>query len=363
MRRLDAALVLTSRYRYQSGAKAPHSKEISLEANVKRILSVAALFGVLLLFWACYPASEVGYSNPQESTINQWLIEFRNSEAKLQLTMRYRRKGDTGFSYSNTGFGVTLDQLTGLQREQVLSTTGTNVRFQLKRDAGTFNFEGWFKDGNGSGHFTFSPNTAFASELARQGFGRPTDEQLLSLALGDTGFAFINELKAQGYDTSTVEQLIRMSNHGVRLEYLQGLKSLGYSVKTTELVVRMKDHGVGLNFIRELAGLGYTELAPEELIRTKDHGVSTTFVSELKALGYERLPLEDLVRMKDHGVSAAFIKELKELGYSNVGVEQLVRLKDHGVSASYIRRMKDKGYGDLSLDEYIRLRDRGEREE
>jgi hypothetical protein len=62
--------------------------------------------------------------------------------AKLQLTMRYQRRGNRGFSYSNTGFGVTLDQLVGLTREQVMSASGTNVRFQLKRDAGTFNFEG-----------------------------------------------------------------------------------------------------------------------------------------------------------------------------------------------------------------------------
>ena len=77
--------------------------------------------------------------------------------------MRYRRHGDSGFSYNNHGFNVTLDQLSGLTREQVMSATGTNVRFQLKRDAGTFNFEGWFKEGNGSGHFTFSPNSSFAA--------------------------------------------------------------------------------------------------------------------------------------------------------------------------------------------------------
>jgi hypothetical protein len=345
----------------------------------------------LSLLWACYPAAEVSYSSPQDSTAYQWLIEFKSSEARLQLTMRYQRQGDHGFSYSNTGFGVTLDQLAGLTREQVLSASGNNVRFQLKRDAGTFNFEGWFREGNGSGHFTFSPSSSFANELARQGFGKPNDEQLLSLAMSDTGFAFINELKAQGYDTSTVEQLVRMGNHGVRLEYLQGLKSLGYSIKSTDLVVRMKDHGVSLNFIRELTGLGYSNLSTDELVRTKDHGVSaryinefvaagynranldewitlkdhgvsTEFVNELKELGYARLPLEELVRMRDHGVSAAFIKELKDLGYSNTSIEQLVRLKDHGVSAAYIRRMKERGYADLSLDEFIRLRDRGERE-
>jgi len=149
-----------------------------------RIVYLTVLAAVVLVALACY--SEVSYSNPQESTVNQWLIEFKTSEAKLQLSMRYQRQGDRGFSYSDTDFGVTLDQLPGLTREQVLSVSGTNVHFQLKRDAGTFNFEGWFKEGNGSGHFTFSPNSSFASELARQGFGKPTDEQLLSLAMSDT---------------------------------------------------------------------------------------------------------------------------------------------------------------------------------
>ena len=44
------------------------------------------LFAILTLLWAYYPAPEVTYSNPQESTVNQWLIEFRTNEAKLQLT-------------------------------------------------------------------------------------------------------------------------------------------------------------------------------------------------------------------------------------------------------------------------------------
>src|SRR5262249_2055909 len=159
-----------------------------------------------------------------------WLIEFRPGDPKLQLTMNYRRANDRGFSYNNTDFGVDLDQLTGLTRDQVMSAMGTNVHFQLKRDAGTFDFEGWFKHGNGSGHFTFEPSSSFNAELGRLGFGKATDEQLQSLAMADTGMAFINELKAQGYDTATVDQLVRMANHGVRLEYLQGLKSLGYSV-------------------------------------------------------------------------------------------------------------------------------------
>lgn len=295
-------------------------------------LGFLVLFASLAIGFACYRATQVSYSTPQELVSSQWMIEYKPTESKLQLTMRYRRQRDSGFSTNDTYTGVTIDQLVGLSRDQVMSTNGTNVKFQLNRDAGAFHFEGWFRQGNGSGHFTFAPNTSFAADLSRQGFGSATNEQLLSLAMSDTGSAFIAELRAQGYDTNTVEQLVRMSNHGVRLDYLQGLKAMGYSVKTTELVVRMKDHGVSLNFIRELGALGYSDLAPELLIRTKDHGVSTSFINELK-----------------------------EIGHHNVAIDQLVRLKDHGVSASYIKRMTDKGYGGLPLEQYIRMKNRGDR--
>ena len=100
------------------------------------------LMATLTLLWACYPVSHVTYSDPQDSSINQWLIEVKTGEANLQLTMRYSRKRDSGgFSYNSTGFGIPLEQLTGLTREQAMSS-GAHVEFQLKRDAGTFNFDG-----------------------------------------------------------------------------------------------------------------------------------------------------------------------------------------------------------------------------
>jgi hypothetical protein len=364
---------------------------MSITSSV-RSLRFLVLLPLLTLFLACYPDTPVTYSNPQQLSISQWLIEMPTGDNQVQLSMRYSRKRDGyGSGYSNTDFRVPFDQLVGLTREQAMSS-GSHVQFQLKRDAGVFNFEGWFKEGNGSGHFTISPNATFAADLSRQGLGKATDEQLLSMALGDAGYALISELRSQGYDLSTVEQLVRMAEHGVRLDYVQGLKSLGYSLKSVDFLVKMRDHGVNLNFIHELAGLGFTGLSAEDLIRTrdhgvsarfinefiaagysratledwitlKDHGVSTEFVSALKDLGYTRLDLDTLLTMKDHGVSASFIKELKDIGYDSVPVEQLVRLKDHGVSAAYIKRLKDRGYGDLSLDEFIQLRDRGTKDE
>src|SRR5688500_6093184 len=118
--------------------------------------------------------------------------------------MHYRRDRENGRSNQrSTDLEIALDQLTGLTRDQIMSSAGNVVRFQLKRDAGTFNFEGWFKDGNGSGHFTFGPSSSFAGDLSRLGFGTANDEQLQALAMSDVGSAYINELRAQSYASTT----------------------------------------------------------------------------------------------------------------------------------------------------------------
>lgn len=53
---------------------------------------------------------------------------------------------------------VAPESLQGLTREQAFSAAGTHVRFDLRRDAGTFACEGWFRQGSGSGHFNFIPD-------------------------------------------------------------------------------------------------------------------------------------------------------------------------------------------------------------
>src|SRR2546421_4509629 len=233
-------------------------------------IRLGAVLALLALLWACYPVIDASYSNPQDSGAGQWLIEFRTGEAKVHLEMRYERKSEKGTHSSSHGFTLDPSQLSGLTREQAMSG-GTHVQFQLKRDAGTFNFEGWFKEGNGSGHFTFMPDRSFAAQLNAQGYGSPSDEQLLSLAMSDTGFALINELKSQSYERPTLNQLVDLGNHGVSAEYVQGLKSYGYQVKTIDNLVRMRDHGVTLKFISEMAALCYKNLEPDGLIRIRDH--------------------------------------------------------------------------------------------
>src|SRR6266550_5755241 len=104
-----------------------------------RQIRLVAVTGLLALLWACYPVIDTSYSNPQDSGTGQWLIEFRTGEAKVHIELRYERKSEKGNHSSSHGFTLDQSQLSGLMREQAMSG-GSHVQFQLKRDAGTFNF-------------------------------------------------------------------------------------------------------------------------------------------------------------------------------------------------------------------------------
>jgi hypothetical protein len=331
--------------------------------GLRAFIAVAALAAVALSVSA------------QESLQGQWLADYtihggRGGPNDLQtnLSLHYReekpgRDGRKHISNWNETRWVEHSQLHGLTREQAFSPAGTNVRFQIRREAGAFECEGWFKDGRGSGHYTFVPNPQFAAELQRRGVGTPTSRQLLSLALSETGLALLDELKAQGYEQPDVARLVRLGDHGVRVEYVRGLRDHGYRPPTLDALQRMRDHGVTLEYIREMRDGGFKNLTAEELVRARDHGVSVSFIRELEAAGYEAPnTLAGLVRLRDHGVSAKFIRELKSLGYTDLHVEQLVRLRDHGVTASFITRVKSERTSLPTVEELIRLKNRGEYE-
>jgi hypothetical protein len=235
----------------------------------------------------------------QQTYTGQWLIEAKPGAEKVNLSLRYhvaRNKPDdnSGFN-SNTTYDIALAQLSGLTSAQVMSASGGHVEFQLRRDPGDLNFEGWFKDGHGAGHFVFVPNANFSSELTKRGFAAPSAEQQFMLAVHGVDLAYVDELRQQGYQQPTLDELVRLGTHGVRLEYVRELRTLGYEVKNADLLIRMVDHGVNLRYVRNLAALGYEKVSPEELIRSADHGVNTDFIKNLETAGYPRVSLDQLV--------------------------------------------------------------------
>jgi beta-lactamase regulating signal transducer with metallopeptidase domain len=315
----------------------------------------------------------------------------------------------------SSGSDVPLKQLEGLSAQQLESGTAP-VRFTLRRDAGTFAFNGILGGGVGAGTFTFAPNPSFAAELEKRGFGRPTAREQYKMARSDVSLAFVDELKAQNYTDISTSQLVRAGDHGVNADYLRSMSELGYRFGSLDALITLRDHGVSAEYVRQLQELGYKQLTADELRTARDHGVTPEYVRELVALGYKlsieqlrnardhgvttefaqgmkdagfasltieqlvnardhgvtsefarqtgelgvpKVSLEQLVKMRDHGVGAEFMRELSTLGYRGLEVDVLVQMRDHGVTTGYIRELKDLGYTGLSVDELVTLRDHG----
>jgi hypothetical protein len=321
------------------------------------LVAVAIWFGVGLLFLRAHADAAPAQARDGEAYAGQWLIAPTREPGLLSLTLMYSSHKE-GRGQNINSSSISTAQLRGLTPEQMRSG-GTNVQFQLVRDAGTFNCEGYFKDGRGSGHFAFAANPAFVAELKRRNYEAPTEAQLFRLAMSGTGIALLDELQGQGYDRPTLDQFVRMGDHGVSVEYARALKAEGYSVQSVDLLTRMVDHGVSVEFIREMESLGYKQMPVATLIRTVDHGVTPDYVRDLAALGHRDLPLEQLTRLVDHGVNVRFIKEIEAAGYGHPPLDQLVRMQDHGVNARFIEKMKSRGFANLTIDELVRLADRG----
>ena len=311
---------------------------------------------VLLLGFLAAPVLAAQHRVPSGG---EWLIEPSDHPGRVQLDIRYGE--ERGRYSSNWGRDVPLGELVGLSAADMRGGgAGVTVHFKIVRSAGTLDCEGWFHNGNGSGHFTYQPNPDFVTELAKRGINAPpTEWEQFQMTMAGVGLDLVDELKRQGYDTPTASLLARMGNHGVDLEYVRDIGARGYHLKDSGSLVRMRDHGVDPEFIASLESAGYKNLDAEDLVRLRDHGVDGDYIADMKEAGYTPSNPEELVESRDHGVDPSYIRSLKQAGYGSLSLPELRRARDHGVTRGFIERVKARGYGTPSLEEVIRLRDRG----
>lgn len=319
----------------------------------------------------------------QEKTfVGSWIIEAVDGGEFLSTALTRTPPGggrDTRY------FKLGLDELTGLSRAQILSGT-ERVKFQLRRPAGAFDFEGTFAAGKGAGAFTFTADEDFIGVMRQNGYGEALRQNLFGFAIGNFGgdvateFAalgvepptpeqlgqmsnqavsasYVKELKSLGYEPRSVEQLINLRKHGASAEYVRALLAAGFERPTLEQLISLRIHGASLRFIEELRSFGYEPRSVEQLISLRIHGADAKFIKTLAEMGYEERPtLDQLVSMRIHGVTPRFIEELKSLGYERVPLEQLISMKIQGVTPDFIRELKSRGYERVPLGRLFDVR-------
>jgi len=292
-------------------------------------------------------------------TQGQWLMDVVYGDDNPQFTLRYRSTRDDAWDgYNSWSRSISLNEVQGITREQMF-TPGQHVAFKLVRDAATFECDGWFANGQGSGTWKFVPSASFNNTLKQRGFTEPTPRQQFLLAATDFQLALLDELNAQKYEPFTTDDVVRMATHGISLKYVRDMKAAGYTFTSVPALIRMRDHGVAPAYIKALTAAGFTGLTAEQVLQARDHGINADYISSMTSLAHRKLALDELVRLRDHGVTPNFLAELAAAGYKDLSLDDLLRLRDHGVSASFIEDVRAHGYKNLSVDDLVKMRDHG----
>ncbi|HEX5715815.1 MAG TPA: M56 family metallopeptidase [Thermoanaerobaculia bacterium] len=276
----------------------------------------------------------------------QWTAERTEDGIQLQMSYRHGREGR-----SNHGTTYDLSELVGL-------STGSNVRFEMRRAAGTFHFQGRFDGELGEGTFTFQGNPSYIQEMSRIGY-RVDQDDLFKLALFDVSPAFVSELKAVGYDDLSLDKLVEFRIFDVTPRFIQDMAGLGYRDLPADKLVEFRIHGVNADEVRELAKVGLRDLSADRLVEFRIHGVRPELVRTMADAGYENLSADKLVELKIHGATPEFARGMAELGYTDVSLDKLVEFRIHGVTPEFIREIAETGHERVPADELVSMRIHG----
>ena len=329
-------------------------------------------------------AGTVAASGLQSQQIRgEWEADFWNRNDRVHIQMW----SDLGRRSMQTGFSLDSRDLIGLDANIVGRDERGDVRFEIRRDAGTTAFEGQVQRGEGWGDFTFTENPDFRRGMADLGYDDLRTRDVFSMALHsvsrqfvrglqDAGYRgistsrllamgihgatpeFIREMEGAGYEGLSVDELLQFRIHGVRVEFIDGMRDVGLASLRPSELVQARIHGVRPDYVREMRDRGFRNLSFQDLVQTRIHGVSSDFIADIAALGYNDVPLSQLVQLRIHGVSPSFVRSVRDRGFPNVRLRELVQMKIHGVSASFLDELREWGF-DLSIQEAVQFRIHG----
>jgi hypothetical protein len=298
-----------------------------------------------------------GASVARQSTITgEWRVDFDRGQPDLVSLSILR--GDPVKGHGSRSDGpVALGELQGLTREQAFGT-GAAVKFRIVREAGTFECEGRFGNGKGSGSWRLVPNESFTAAMQSRGYTLASDREIFESALFAVSVKAVDDLKAAGYDHIPFNKLIETRIFEVTPELIEEMRAAGYENLTLGELVEARIFKVDRKFIEEVQTLGFGRQSFKQLIEMRSQNVTPEYAREMRAAGFELTPRQ-LVDFKVFGVTTAFIKEMREAGYSTITPREIVDLRVFQIDADFVRRAKAKGYANATLDQLVNLRVNG----
>ena len=333
------------------------TKALPSQLNRRTIFIGLVVFSSFVAITLLGVASRVNFVSPvqaaQEAITGEWVADFNRRNAdEVQFTI-IRRSARGGNHTSSDG--IRLSEFQGLTREQSFGAR-SDARFRLVREAGTFEFEGSFREGKGAGHWTLTPSQSFVSAMRSRGYDNLTEDDLFSAALFDINIKGIEDLKSAGYDRLSFKELVEASIFKMTGEYIREMKSAGYENLTLKELVEARIFKIDSQFVKEVQAMGFERQPLKTLVEMRIFKITPEFIREMRATGFENLSLKQLVEFSIHHVTPEFVNGLKAEGFASISPKEAVELKIHGVDADFIRRVKAKGFTNVTLRQLVDLR-------
>lgn len=180
-----------------------------------RIVSLAA---------CCLLVSVAGAFGSGDVT-GEWTVSEKGTAARVQIsftdTSNVNRPGK---HHLNTSSEWDQSELQGLD---LTNRSKHDVHFTVRRDAGVIQGEGFAKDGQGAGLFTFRPDRNYPGKMAELGFRGIDEERQLAFALHDVRLQFARDMKAMGIQGLSADKLLACRILGVSPAYIRELGTAG----------------------------------------------------------------------------------------------------------------------------------------
>ena len=271
----------------------------------------------------------------QSAISGEWKADARSSKTRSvddagKLNISFSIKTEQGRNQNGRSFSY--DELQGLGREQ---TAGGKVSFRLTREAGTFDCEGSFTDGKGSGTFRFTPAAGYLEAMRSRGFdfekfnskGNGTvEDRVFAAAIIDVTTRLADDLLSANFGKLDVDDLFKAAIFKIDSQFMSEMKATGFPNLTMEDLVKARIFKIDADYVRQVNDMGLAEKDFESLVKFRIFKATPEFLGELKSEGFTGLSSEEIVKFRIFNIDADFIKKAKAEN-PNVTVEEMVKMR------------------------------------
>lgn len=278
----------------------------------------AGLLCASVLALACPPRAFAA-----EPFKGSWTMSSSGQPGMVHFALMHRMHG--GNSNHSTDWPV--GEFLGVD----LTAAGKHdVTFHITRDAGRFDCEGYLKDSEGAGLFTFSANPQYPKDMQALGFTGIDQEKQFAMAVTDVTVDFARQIKRENLTDLDIDKLMAFRIFRVDSRFIHALRAEGLTARDSGKLIAFRVHGVTPELVRAMRSSGL-ETSEDRLIAFRVHGVTPEFIAEVRKLGYENPSSDQLIAMRVHGVTPEFITRMKSRGLKDLSIEKMVSLRVHGI--------------------------------